>query len=214
MKLTTKGALSRLSAPHIDPPSVGRHVSERINVAMILKAFQLILGREWVPLEVHITSPDGYWLEKLMPSGDFKVKKNSREVAFCFKTDELAAKNKNYSSECSLQVDSVESLEDITIKILNSFKGNYLPTIDEFSEYFGYSNRTIIRSFTNAGTSYKQLVDKHIYINALRLLENYAISIDEISAMFGYAHPSNFIKAFKRWTSVTPNAYRQQRASF
>jgi AraC-like DNA-binding protein len=210
LKLQTDGALTRFSMRHLDAPSEGRQISERINLAMIIKAFQLVLGPEWAPVELQVPTMEGYWVEKLLPFSNFKIKTNDAEIAVCFKTEELAAKNSYYSDKPTIEHKDKLSIEAITAMVINSMVGSYLPTIEEFSQYFGYSKRTIIRAMNNAGTSYKEILEKHQFISALELMGDYNLSIDEISTKLGYAHPSNFIKSFKRWTSATPNAYRQQ----
>ena len=208
--LKTEGALSWMCMIHTDPPSQGRHISERINVAMFVKAFQFVLGSEWTPLEIKITSPDGYWLKNLLPSSNFKLHTNCREIGFRFKTIDLVAKNNYYQDNSSLESTDLTSIEHATMKVFNSMSGNYLPTLEEFSDYFGMSKRTVIREFSKAGTSYKEMMNKHQFLNALKLIGDFSLSIDSISTILGYSHSSNFIKAFKRWTSTTPNQYRQQ----
>ena len=210
--LKTEGPLSWYCMIHTDPPSNGRHISERINLAMFAKTFQSVLGLDWSPIEVKITSPDGYWLKDLLPSNDFELHTNCREIGFCFETKHLAAKNSHYSSSKNLEEKELTSVENATIEVFNSMKGDYLPTLDEFSDYFGFSKRTVIREFNKTRTSYKELINKRRYLNALTLIEDFSLSIEAISSLLGYSHSSNFIKAFRRWTSTTPNQYRQQLA--
>ena len=213
LSLKADGALCWFSMKHLDVPSAGRHTSEQINLAMILKAFQFILGPAWTPVEIHVTSPRGYWLKNLLPSLDFKLKTNCREIAVGFKTGELAVKNRGYSDRDKIAEKDLRSIEHIANHVFNSMNNSYLPTLDEFSDYFGYSKRTAIRAFAFAGTSYKELLEKYLFTRALRLLEDHTLSIDNISSILGYSHPSNFIRAFKRWSSATPCIYRQQVSS-
>jgi AraC-like DNA-binding protein len=182
-------------------------------MAMILKVFQFVLGMDWTPVAIHVTSPDGYWLKNHLPSSNFKLKTNCPEIAVCFKTRDLAVENKYYSEGNYIVDNDVRSIESVADNVFNSLNGNYIPTIDEFSDYFGYSKRTLIRGFSDAGTSYKEMVEKHLYMRALRLLRDNTISIEEVSFALGYAHCSNFIRTFKRWTSTTPNQYRQQESN-
>jgi AraC-like DNA-binding protein len=210
LSLKTEGAYSWFSMVHDDAPSEGRQISEQINLAMFLKAFQFVLGPAWIPLEVHITSPNGKWLKNIFPSSDFNLKTSCPEIAFRFKTKELASKNKYYVKQPNLLNADLRSMEDVTVIVLNSMKGSYKPTLDGFSRYFGFSKRTMIRGYASAGTSYKEILEKHLFMRALKLLEDNNDSIEEISYLLGYSHPSNFIRTFKRWTSKTPHQYRLQ----
>jgi AraC-like DNA-binding protein len=41
------------------------------------------------------------------------------------------------------------------------------------------------------------------------LLRDPARSIDEIAARLGYSDAANFTRAFRRWTGMTPRAFRR-----
>ena len=210
--LKTEGALSWFCMIHTDPPSAGRRISEQINIAMFAKTFQMILGSDWTPLEVKITSPDGHWLKDLLPYNDFMLHTNCREIGFRFRTEDLAAKNSYFVQNIGLETRDLVSIEEATKEVLRSLKEGYLPTLDEFADYFGLSKRTVIREFNKADTSYKEIINRHQFLSALELIGDINLSIEAISLALGYSHASNFIKAFKRWTSTTPNQYRQQLA--
>jgi AraC-like DNA-binding protein len=47
-------------------------------------------------------------------------------------------------------------------------------------------------------------------IAAKKLLAKTDKNISEIAYEFGFANPSNFSAAFKRYSSITPNDYRRQ----
>jgi AraC-like DNA-binding protein len=45
---------------------------------------------------------------------------------------------------------------------------------------------------------------------ALLLLDNRGLSIGEIATKLGYSELPNFTRAFRKWTGVTPIAYRER----
>lgn len=208
--LQTGGALSWICMVHTDPPSEGRHLSEQINIAMFAKVFHLIFGPEWTPLEIKITSPDGRWLKNLLPSSDFKLHTNCREIGFRFRTEDLAAKNSHYKESTEPTGREMASVENASIEVFKGLKDGYLPTLDEFSDFFGLSKRSAIREFNKAGTSFKEMMNRQRFLRALELMRDFNLPVEAISLALGYAHTSNFIKAFKRWTSTTPGQYRNQ----
>lgn len=211
LQLKTNGATTWFTMKHVDAPSEGRYISERINLVMILKAFHFVLGSDWTPLEVNITSTNGYWLQDLLPSCNFKLNTSCNEIGICFNTSEMYTKNKSYVKQNTLKATDVTSIKAVTEKVLTSLDSDtYFPTLEEFSHYFGYSKRTLIRSYVKAKTSYKSILEKQKFLKALELLQYKSIQVGEISASLGFSHPSNFIRAFKRWTSKTPIQYREQ----
>ena len=46
---------------------------------------------------------------------------------------------------------------------------------------------------------------------SLLLLDNRALSVGEIAAQLGYTELPSFTRAFRKWTGMTPQAYRTQR---
>ena len=44
-----------------------------------------------------------------------------------------------------------------------------------------------------------------------RYLGDSAIPIGEVAYLLGYSKPAAFYRAFKRWTDMTPKAFRQSR---
>lgn len=69
------------------------------------------------------------------------------------------------------------------------------------------SPRTLRRRLTEAGTSYRALVDEVREALAEELLATGALSVEAVAVRLGYAEASSFIYAFKRWKGVTPAAY-------
>lgn len=45
----------------------------------------------------------------------------------------------------------------------------------------------------------------------MRLLTHSPLSVEQIAWQLGYADPSNFNRAFRRWQGCTPQAWRLQR---
>lgn len=75
------------------------------------------------------------------------------------------------------------------------------------------SSRTLKRRLAEQQTTFGELLDEVRKRDSLQLLLNVDRSIDEIAARVGYADPSNFRRAFQRWTGQSPTAYRRSRVS-
>ena len=57
--------------------------------------------------------------------------------------------------------------------------------------------------------SYQQLKDEQRQRQASRWLAEGRLTVDQIADRLGYSDASNFSKAFKSWTGLSPSAYRQ-----
>ncbi|MBO0855596.1 MAG: AraC family transcriptional regulator [Nocardia sp.] len=85
------------------------------------------------------------------------------------------------------------------------------PPIDTVARDLNMSVRTLRRRLTDAGTSYRVLLDEVRRTLAQEMLTGTPLTIDDIAIRLGYAEATPFIHAFKRWTATTPAAYRRDR---
>lgn len=87
------------------------------------------------------------------------------------------------------------------------------PTIVELAKQLKMSPRTLKRRLAEHGTTYSALRDDQRRQRALLLLDDRSLSISEIAQRLDYTELPNFTRAFKKWTGVTPAAYRANTAS-
>lgn len=62
------------------------------------------------------------------------------------------------------------------------------------------------------GKNAKEIIDERILLEAKRILAHTNESIKEIAYHLGFEEPTNFIKYFKKHSSVTPTEFREQNA--
>ena len=84
----------------------------------------------------------------------------------------------------------------------------YSLSIEAVAGNFNISVRTLQRKLKDEGASYVQIVEKVRKSLAVHYMQNSSSSVKEISTILGYAEPSAFVRAFKKWTGKTPTAYR------
>lgn len=70
--------------------------------------------------------------------------------------------------------------------------------------------RTMHRRLAESGTSFRRIRDELLRERAEELLLERRIPLGEVSYLLGYAAPSNFHRAFRRWTGLTPAKWRQR----
>lgn len=74
---------------------------------------------------------------------------------------------------------------------------------------FSVTARTLIRRLESEGTSFQAIKDGLRRDIAIRDMRNTQMSIETISQELGFSSASNFHRAFRRWTGVTPGHYRR-----
>ena len=88
-----------------------------------------------------------------------------------------------------------------------------VPDLDTIAERLSMSSRTVKRRLAEHGTSFRQLVETARKAEAVRLLSATALSVAQVAENLGYADASSFSRAFQKWTSTTPGAFRRESAN-
>ena len=70
------------------------------------------------------------------------------------------------------------------------------------------SGRTMRRQLGDLGTSFRDLLDQVRSDLSEQYLRNSKLSVEQIAQLLGYTETTNFRRAFKRWTGVSPREYR------
>lgn len=81
-------------------------------------------------------------------------------------------------------------------------------SMEETAARFGISERTLRRRLQAEGTSFPALVQRALGELAERLLRDPTRSVKEIALTLGFADPSAFHRALRRWTGKTPGELR------
>lgn len=76
----------------------------------------------------------------------------------------------------------------------------------------GMSERTMQRRLAEIGQSFRGVCDDFCHEQALKLLNNDALTLTQIAIQLGYADLVSFGRAFKRWTGQGPGAWRKEKS--
>jgi AraC-like DNA-binding protein len=82
-------------------------------------------------------------------------------------------------------------------------------SLESVARALGMSGRSLQRHLQELGYSYNTLADEVRAATAHMYLEQPDIAIAEIAYLLGFADPSTFHRAFKRWTGHTPARARE-----
>lgn len=72
----------------------------------------------------------------------------------------------------------------------------------------GMSSRSLQRKLSTEGTTFSALLDDVRRVHAERLLARKDLALYEITYLLGFADPSSFYRACRRWVDMTPDAWR------
>ena len=123
---------------------------------------------------------DRSYLDNALPGHDPKL----REI--------LERQADKYSEHAS-------GLEDIVRRAIVAELALGDPSLARVARRLAMSSRTLSRKLQALGTSHQRILDELRHGLALRYLQDERRSVSEVTYLLGFAHPSAFNKAFRRW---------------
>ncbi len=87
---------------------------------------------------------------------------------------------------------------------------NTWPDLDGVARQLNTSPQTLRRHLREQGSSFQELKDQLRRDLAIYHLGRHELPIQDIAEQLGFSEPSAFHRAFKKWTGLTPGAYRAQ----
>jgi len=125
--------------------------------------------------------------------------------------------DKEANEACTLRCESLlerlREAEDImadrvrkNLLQLNSNRRN----AEEVAKRLHISARHLRRMLHEEGSSFQEVLDEVRYALAKNYLTQTQLSIDQVAPLMGYSETSNFRRAFKKWSGVSPTEYRNQ----
>jgi len=95
-------------------------------------------------------------------------------------------------------------VREILIQLLPSGKASQ----NRIAEHLHRSLSTLQRQLQTEGTNYQQIREETRRILAQDYVSDGELSLSQIAYLLGFSDQSNFSRAFKRWTGVSPREYR------
>lgn len=84
------------------------------------------------------------------------------------------------------------------------------PAFVEVADVMHLSPQTLRRRLKQEGESYQSIKNNFRRDLAIDMLRKGGFSITEVAEQLGFSETASFNRAFKQWTGLTPNAYREK----
>ncbi|SPD68375.1 AraC family transcriptional regulator (plasmid) [Cupriavidus taiwanensis] len=124
---------------------------------------------------------------------------------------ELAQVNDNIANQYLARLDKDDVVTGVTQKIIE-----LLPSGDcsreKVAEALCMSPATLQVRLAKRGTNFLQLMDDTRRELACNYVQQQTRSVTEITFLLGFTSTSNFARAFKRWTGISPTQFREDRS--
>lgn len=113
--------------------------------------------------------------------------------------------------QCERELEALSSKPLVTrVRALLSDDMSNMPDLETVARRCCMSARSLKRKLADQGVGFSELVAELRRDEAVLLLAEGRLSIEQIAERLGYRDPANFTRAFKGWTGSTPRQYREQ----
>jgi AraC-like DNA-binding protein len=123
---------------------------------------------------------------------------------------ELAQVNDNIAINYLARLDRNDVITGVTKKIIDLLPDGECGR-DKVASALGMSPSGLQLKLSQQGTNFQQLLDDTRKELGCSYVQQPTRSVTEITFLLGFNDTSNFTRAFKRWTGMSPTEYRQNR---
>lgn len=117
----------------------------------------------------------------------------------------------DYAEKLLVKLEGDNNIVQKIKTIISEHLQNNDMTLRKVASTLGMSERNLQRKLKEHQCNYQMLVDDTRKTIALKLILNKALDFAEITYLLGFSDQSTFHKSFKKWTGLTPGAYRSTR---
>lgn len=218
--LRPEGGMTRISISEYCPPGVDSRIPAWQSLKAIIEVIRSEMGPNWLPPQICLRSS-----ARLHPGvrdrlGDTRVLTGQPVTSILVPTRVLTAPAAGFGGfaagaekaprfDESLDANDDGLIESL-IRTLSPYLASGYPTVDLAAEIAGVSVRGLQRRLGSLQTTYSELIDRIRLDRSTRLLGNPDLKIMDVALAVGYDDASNFARAFRRMSGMSPRDFRRQ----
>jgi AraC-like DNA-binding protein len=203
--------------PEILPPDF-EYAAMDLGMAAFLRMCQITAGHPILPRYVTLQRPRPPCLAQFQETFGAAIEYGAPANRLCFDrleltshlasaNPELARINDQVVVDYLARFDRASIAMQVRSRIIHQLPDG-IPKQEAIAETLHVSLRSLQRRLKAEETSFKDLLEETRQQLALQYLRDSRRSIGEITYLLGFSEPSNFTRAFKRWTGKSPVQYR------
>ncbi len=205
------------------PACLGRHANEFF-VAILLEEGRRTFGQSAEPVRVWLAHDAPRGLDIARELGVAQVRFAAEENGLLFAPEVLALEVPRADPALLSYLDAQAHkqlgelapepgfLMDVR-RVVREELAKATATLPRAARLLGMSRRTLQRRLEEEGTSFHKLVDQAREELARNYVADASVPLTRIASVLGYSDERPFLRAFRRWTGLTPSAYRQKRSA-
>ena len=209
--------------PRVEYSSTTRGVHADAFVAVSIKFIRLVYQPDYLPRKVELCwePPEQYhdkYNEYFGPEVEFGAERTAIHVEAADLDVPLSGSNASlafHNDQLATAILADLKKHDLKARVYARLI-EYLPAGDCSREKVAHSLNMSESAFQKKlkaeGTSYQEVLDQTRSELARHYLGKSGLSISEAAFLLGFTDSSNFSRAFKRWTELSPTEYREKQA--
>jgi len=189
-----------------------------LGMAAFLRMCQITAGQPVLPRHVRLRRPAPPCSDRFEECFGSSIEYGAPVNQLCFDRElltrqlatanpELARINDQVVVDYLARFDRDSIAMQVRSKIIHQLPDG-IPTQEAIAGTLHVSLRSLQRRLKEEDTSFKNLLEDTRQQLARQYLRDSRRSIGEITYLLGFSEPSNFTRAFKRWTGKSPAQYR------
>ena len=199
----------------------GRRFDGELALILFRNLIRLAAGDLWQPQELLFDRETLRDVEELQSRVGTACGHSSGSYALVFPSDmlalpmtyspRLAETERQAHIERLILSDPGESFVAMLMAVIRAQLHGGYPEIATVARSSGLTVRTLQRRLSQEGWTFSRLVTAVRHKAACELLSDPEREQIQVSLSLGYSDAANFSRAFKKWTGITPSAYRHAR---
>lgn len=184
---------------HVTSDDGGERQAELFVYGLMVQLVRLVADDDWVPDVVHLRNPNPC---------------DSGLVSRLGQTDMLSAQpfTAIQFPAAWLPRPLPEPVLSPRLRALRAYLDTVphaVPDLDEAAEFSGVPRRSLQRALSTHGLTYRRLVEQVRFAAACRGVHRSNTTLRDVAMDLGYSDPTSFTRAMRRWSGMSPQAYRR-----
>jgi AraC-like DNA-binding protein len=219
MRLGEADGLLKLEYSIRDARIIDRRQDAELSMGMFVNIFRHCNGSSWSPEEVHFEHPAPEAWKEHERAFNSPVYFNQPTNAILFRRETLDLPMPNGDSrllmilrtsleQLGAKMRGTVTVADQVRSVVRAKLAFGYPALETVADALRLPAWTIQRRLADSNMTYKDLVEETRRELALHYLRQPHLPLSELAFLLGYSELSAFSRAFRRWTGVSPKAYR------